>query len=143
MGLSNKPSCEAGSFSHCCKAHRFSKPEVLRLCFPMLESWVVWSILLLSCSSQFICMQMWDCLVCQLPPCHQCYLPQLPVSIPPASLDECFFFNSLAVRLPYSLIFWQFWLFFVFKFVVVLLLVVRGGTVYLPMPPCWPEVSPI
>ena len=30
--------------------------------------------------------------------------------------------------------------FFVFKFVVVLLLVVRGGTVCLPMPPSWPEV---
>ena len=31
--------------------------------------------------------------------------------------------------------------FFVFKFVVVLLLVVRGGKVYLPMPPSWPEVQ--
>ena len=31
--------------------------------------------------------------------------------------------------------------FFVFKFVVVLLLVVQGGTVYLPMPPTWPEVT--
>ena len=49
---------------------------------------------------------------------------------PPASLDECFFFNSLVVRLPYSWIFCQFWLFFVFKFVV-LLLVVQGGKVYL------------
>ena len=49
---------------------------------------------------------------------------QLPISAPPTSLDECFFFNSLVVGLPYSLIFWQFWLFFVFKFVVVLLLVV-------------------
>ena len=27
-----------------------------------------------------------------------------------------------------------------FKFVVILLLVVRGGKVYLPMPPFWPEV---
>ena len=35
--------------------------------------------------------------------------------------------------------FWQFWFFFVFKFVVVLL-VVRGGKVYLPMPPSWSEV---
>ena len=49
---------------------------------------------------------------------------QLPISSPPTGLDECFFFNSLVVRLPYRLIFWQFWLFFVFKFVVVLLLVV-------------------
>ena len=41
-----------------------------------------------------------------------------------ASLVECFFFNSLVVGLPYSLIFCQFWLFFVFKFVVVLLFAV-------------------
>ena len=43
---------------------------------------------------------------------------------PPACLNECFFFNSLVVRLPYSLILFQFWLFFIFKFVVVLLWVV-------------------
>ena len=49
---------------------------------------------------------------------------QLPISAAPTGLDECFFLNSLVVRLPYSLIFCQFWLFFVFKFVVVLLLVV-------------------
>ena len=65
---------------------------------------------------------------------------RLPVSIPPASLDECFLFNSLVVGLPYSSIFCQFWLFFVFKFVVVLL-VVRGGAVCLPTPPSWLEVS--
>ena len=64
----------------------------------------------------------------------------LPVSTPPTSLDECFFFNSWVVRLPYSFIFCQFWLFFVFKFIVVLLLVVQGGKVYLPSPPSWPEV---
>ena len=60
---------------------------------------------------------------------------QLPIFSPPTGLGECFFFNSLVVGLPYSLIFCQFWLFFVFKFVVVLLLVVQGGTVCLPMPP--------
>ena len=42
-------------------------------------------------------------------------LPLQPVSTPPTGLDECFFFISLVVRLPYSLIFCQFWLFFVFK----------------------------
>ena len=31
----------------------------------MLEPWVVWSLLLPSCFSQFIHMQMWDCPVCQ------------------------------------------------------------------------------
>ena len=41
--------------------------------------------------------------------------PQLPVSAPPTGLDECFFFISLVVRLPYSSIFCQFWLYFVFK----------------------------
>ena len=40
---------------------------------------------------------------------------QLPISAPPTGLDECVFFNSLVVRLPYSLIFCQFWLFFAFK----------------------------
>ena len=48
----------------------------------------------------------------------------LPVSAPLTRLGECFLFNSLVVGLPYSSIFCQFWLFFVFKFVIVLLLVV-------------------
>ena len=79
----------------------------------------------------------------QLPPCRESSLPQLPVSAPPTNLDECYFFISLFVRLPYSSIFCQFWLFFVFKFVVVLLLVVRGGTVCLPTTPSWPELQTI
>ena len=62
---------------------------------------------------------------------------QWPISTPPTGLDQCFFFNSLVVGLPYSSIFCQFWLFFVFKFFV-LLLVVGGGTVCLPTPPSWP-----
>ena len=51
----------------------------------------------------------------QLPPCHESSPPWLPVSAPPTGLDECFFFISLVVRLSYSSIFCQFWLFFVFK----------------------------
>ena len=77
--------------------------------------------------------------ILQLLPCCESSLPGCS-SAPPTGLDECFFFNSLVVRLPYTLIFCQFLLFFVFKFVVVLLLVVRGGTVYLPMPSSWLEV---
>ena len=53
--------------------------------------------------------------VCQPPPCHESSPPWLPVSALPTSLDECFFFISLVVRLPCSLILYQFWLFFVFK----------------------------
>ena len=36
-------------------------------------------------------------------PCHASSPPQLPVSAPPTGLDECFFFDSLVIRLPYSL----------------------------------------
>ena len=71
--------------------------------------------------------------------CYTSSLLSLPISTPPASLNECFFFNSLSVTLHCSSIFWQLWLFFVFEFVVVLL-VVQGGKVYLPTPPSWPEL---
>ena len=94
----------------------------LRLYSPVLDLWVVWSISLSSCSSQFILTQMQDCLVCQLlphlphpPPCHVSSLPWPPVSASPISLDECFFFNSLVVRLLYSSIFCHFWLFLFFN----------------------------
>ena len=63
----------------------------------------------------------------------------LPASIPPTSLNECFLTPWLlefhTVRFPVSS-----GCFFVFKFVV-LLLVVRGGTVCLPTPPSWLEVQ--
>ena len=49
------------------------------------------------------------------PPCRESSPPQLPVPAPPTGLDECFFFISLVVGLPYSSIFCQFWLLFVFK----------------------------
>ena len=55
----------------------------------------------------------------------------LPVSYPPSSLGECFFFNSLVVGLPYSSIFCQFWLFFVFKLLSVLWLGEEAQCVYL------------
>ena len=137
MGLS----CEAGSLPCHLNPHKFLQPEVLSLYFPALDPWVVGSVSLPSCSSQFICPQMWDCPLCQPPPCCKFSLPHLPVSAPPIGLDECFFFNSLVVRLQYSSVFSQFWLLFIFKSVVVLLLVVWGSTVYLPMPPPWPEVG--
>ena len=112
----------------------------LRLYFLELEPWVVWSALLPCCSSWFICLQMWghrgashhlvgsaSCsLACPIPQCTTSLglpaaaLPRvlstrLPVSFPPTGLDECFFFISLVVGFPYSLIFCPFWLFFVFK----------------------------
>ena len=56
-------------------------------------------------------------------PCREPSLPWLPVYAPPTGLDECFFFVSLVVGFPYSSIFCQFWLPFVFKFAVALLVV--------------------
>ena len=79
----------------------------------------------------------------QPPSCSSSSPPQLLVYAPPASPDEIFFFNSLVFGLPYSLNFWQFLLTFVFKFVVVLFLVVQGGIVYVSTPPYWPETQKI
>ena len=117
MGLSSELPFEAGSFScHNTPHHGFSQPEVLRFYFPAMKSWVVWSVSLPSCSFQFTRTQMWDHWVHQLPPCFLSSPPRLPISALATSLDQYLFFNSLVVGLPYSSIFWQFWLFFVFKF---------------------------
>ena len=104
--------------------HKIFQSEFLRLYFPVLEPWVAWSVSLPSCPSRFICTHMWDCPLHQPLPCLESSPPQLPISAPPTSLKECFFFNFSVVGLPYSSVFWHFWLFFVFRFVVVLLLVV-------------------
>ena len=64
VSLSNELSCEAGSFYCCClNPHPlwYFPSEVLRFYFPALEPWVVWSVWLPSCSSQFICTRLWDC----------------------------------------------------------------------------------
>ena len=53
--------------------------------------------------------------------------------------DWPFFFNSLIVRAPCSLIFCHFRLFIDFRFVVILLLVVQGREGFLPTPPSWLE----
>ena len=124
VSLSNKFSGEAESLSQCLSPHRFFQSEVLRLYFSVLEPWVLQSTFLPSCSSWFMHTQMWDLLLCQPLFCHETSLPCLSISAPPTSVDEYFFFNFWVLRLPYSLIFCQLWLFFVFKFVVVLLLVV-------------------
>ena len=142
MGLSNELSCESGRVSCHLNPHRFFQSEVLRLYFPMLEPWVAQSVSLPSCSSWFIHMQMWDHPVHQPPYYCDSSPPRLPISAPPTGLNECFFFNSLVGKLPYSSISWPFWLgvfLFIFK-CVVFLFVVKRGTVYLAMPPSWLEV---
>ena len=80
------------------------------------------------------------CWVRQPQPWHVSSLLRLPVSTPPTSLDECFFFISLVVGLPYSSIFCQFWLFFVFKwFLSFFWLCEEAHCVYLRTPPSWLE----
>ena len=133
MGLSNKLSCEAGSFSCCClNPHGCFQSEVGGL-FPCAGA--------LSCVVYFapplfllvyLCANVGlrgllaaalpapshnppPCWVHQPLPCWESSLPRLPISTRPTGLDECFFFISLVVGLPYSSIFCQFWLFFVFK----------------------------
>ena len=120
--------------------HRFLQSEVLRLYFPMLELCVVGSILLPICSSWCIHTQMWDFSVLQLLPCWESSPPGLPISAPPTSLGECFFFNSLVVGYPYSSIYWQFWVFFALN-LLLFFCWLWGDKVYLPMPPSWPEVT--
>ena len=82
VGLSNKLSCEAGSFSQCHNPHGFFQSEFLRLYFPAKKPWVVWSVSLPSCSSWFIHTQMWDHLVTSrhcsaYPLCPSCLSPPL------------------------------------------------------------------
>ena len=115
-------SCETGSFSCHCNPHKFLQPEVLKLYLPALEPWVVCSVSLPSCSSWLILLHQLSPGHSPPPPFWSSSHPLVPNPLHPiAGLDECFFFNSLVVRLPYSSIFWQFWLFFVFKFVFVFL----------------------
>ena len=64
---------------------------------------------------QYICRERWDHLDHQWWPCYVCSLPQLPICAVPTSLVNCCFLNSLVVRLPFTSIFWHFWLIFVFK----------------------------
>ena len=117
-GSPNKLSCEAGSFSCCLlNPYRCFQSEVLRLYFPCVGT--------LGCK---VCLAPQLFLLVYLhtnvgllgPPNPTSHTPPaaaLPwvLSTPPAGLDECFFCNSLVVGLPYSSIFWQFWLFFLLK----------------------------
>ena len=123
VGLSKELSCEAGSFPHC----SLNPPQVfsvsgLRLYFPMLEPWVPWSVTWsTSC-----------CLASQLqlcPPCStmrhlagsaSCHLAEsrlCPAALlrPSCRSGWMFLLKLLGCRTSYSLIFCQFWLFFVFK----------------------------
>ena len=111
----------------------------MRLYFTTLEPWVVQSVWVPSCSSWFMCTQMWDCPLLQLlphpvlqPPSFQeSSPPWLPLPVPPTGLNEYFFFNSLVVGLPYSSIFWKFWLFFFLNLLLSFWLCEEAKCIYL------------
>ena len=122
MGLSNKLSYEAGSFS-CCHLNphgvfnlRFEAlfPHAGALdCVVCLAPWLFLPVYLheIVALPSLQSATLLGPLATTLP---QVLSVWLPVSAPPTGLDECFFI-SLVVGLPYSLIFCQFLLFFVFK----------------------------
>ena len=129
--LSNKLSCETGSFSH--RSNCSSPQSALSLIFTFSQPYppphcgsfqpdFQTSKLSLPCCGFFL----------------STHLPHFP-GLPPTSLVDCFF-NSLVVGAPCSLIFWHFWLFIVFRLVVILPLVVQGSKGFLPLPQSWPEL---
>ena len=132
MCLSSELSCEAGSLSHCCpNCHEHSQSEVggfispswspgLLICFtppPFLLVYLHWNVGLQGLLAVLLPVLLIPQSTTSLGPTTllKSSLPWLPISAPPTSLDECFFFISLVVRLLCSLVFCQFWLFFVFK----------------------------
>ena len=141
VGLSNELSCEAWSFSPHYNTQRFLQPKVLRLSFPTLNpglhdpsgSPVVSPDLsthkcgTTQSTSQHLAM-------CPLHP--SCLSPPLlPVWINVSSLTPWLSdFHTVQFSGSSGCC-------FVFKFVVVLLLFVRGGTVHLPTPLSWVEVQ--
>ena len=151
MGLSSELSCEAGSFSHCLNPHLFFQSEVLRLYFPVLKSWVVRSVSLPSCCSQFICMHMWGHLHHQPP--HPQHPPATALPIVLSTQPSCPSLPLLLVWMNVSSL--SSWLldpynqvqfsassgcFLFLKLLLSFFWFVRGGTVCLPMPPSWPEI---
>ena len=138
MGFSNRLSCEAESFSPTLPPG-FFQTEVLGLYFPVLEPWAVQSVLLPSCS-----FRLWirTCgTACsasrhltQSMNHHLATSPLCPSCLSPPLLLVWMNVSSLT---PWLLDFHTVWLsgssvyFFVFKFVIVLQLVVWGGKGYL------------
>ena len=87
----------------------------------------------------FPALKLWVARVCLAPQLFLLVYPHTNVGLP--SLQSAASpVRQLGCRTSIQFDFLEVLVVFVFKFVVVLLLVVRGGTVCLPMPPSWPEV---
>ena len=123
-------------FSHCPNPHWFLQPEVMGLYFPSAGTMdcVVCPGAGIVCSAGVLPGFYLPHMNVGLPISlarpslpHSCHTmsspPQLSISALPAHLDEYGFFKSLVVGLLCSSIFWQFWVFFVLRLVVILLMV--------------------
>ena len=133
-------SCEAGTFSLCWNPHRFFTARGFESLvslhwnpgFHGLSRSPVAPSSLSACECRITCMV------------HHLALPRI-LSAPATHLCPSYhsgwmFLSLLGCRTSMQMIFCQFWLFFAFKLVVILLLVVQGGKVFLPMPPSRPEL---
>ena len=149
MDLSKRLSCEIGSFSHCPNPHKFLKPKVLMLLISLC-----WNPGLHNLSRSPVVppglsvhKRSKSCPSASTSPAqsashHLATCPcQAAISVPPTSLDECFFFNSFVVELPCSCDLLEVLVFFIFKLVVTLLFVVQESETFLPTPPSWPKLK--
>ena len=111
--------CETGSISHCGNlSHSPQTPLSPLKLAPLVQLW----------GSQL------HSLGCHVATVFLSW-PMQSTALPAWLFWLIFFFNSLVVRVPCSLIFWCFWLFIDFRLVGVLLLVVQGSEGFLPTPP--------
>ena len=137
-----------GSFFHCPNAPWFLQPEVMGIYLPCAGTlgcvgWPGAEIAHSPCIPSNFCPPHVNVGLSVLP-LPQALLPyhlsaHLHDSVPPTHLDGCGFFKSLVVRLPYSSIFWSFWVLFVLRF--------GCNSFYgctrrwsMPTPPFWLEV---
>ena len=147
-------SWETCSFFHCSNTHWILQSEIVRFCFP--GTWALDCTVRpgagIACSQGippiFYSSHMNVRLPILLaiattasPPLPHCVLSgPTPHFCTFSALVEYGFFKSLVIRLPCNLIFWQFWVFFCFRLVVIFFMVGQGGGACLSMPPSWPEV---
>ena len=149
VSLSNELSCEDGRFSRCClNPHRCFQSMVWGFISPRRNSGLcglspnpLAAASLTSCSLAHPAPQSATSLGPPATALPWVLSTWLPISSPPTGLDKCFFFISLVVRLPYSSIFCQFWLFFVFKLLLSFCLCEEAQCVYLCLHLGWKSMK--
>ena len=137
MGALNGLSWETSGFFHYPNPHWFLQPEVWDFIFPVLEPWAARCGLGLGSLARYLSWFLYITLeggtTLSAGHCRHHHtttmlhpLPSPCPGFPSPPLQSIWmnydFFKSMVVGLPYSLIFWQFWVFFVLRLVVILLM---------------------